>query len=115
MMMVVNKIMNRIYTDVFFLRALHWSLWPFTYLSLVRHIGLLNPLNLILVPTAYDKLKKIETFLSVKNKLIIIDDLSYNTENGKTLFYKDIIENFNNNNKIKYIDKNKIDLINKLN
>jgi hypothetical protein len=113
MMTGVSKRIKRKNTDVYFLSARHRSLWPFTYVYLVRHIGFFNPSKLILVPSANDKIKKINIFLTLLiDKLIVVDDLSYNTENGQTLYYTDVIKYLTTNNRVKYIGKSKIDLIN---
>lgn len=102
--------------NVFFLSARHKSLWIPTYIYLMRKIGLFNPNHLILVPNAHKKIKKIDNFIMMnKNKLIVVDDLSYNTEFGKTLYYKEVINYlFSKSDRIYYVDKNKIDKINNI-
>ena len=40
--------------------------------------------------------------LSKQNKLVVIDDLSYNHENNNIKFYKPEIDYLSNNNNIKY-------------
>ncbi len=101
-------------SEVYFLSARHWSLWPFTYIYLVRHIGLFSPHRLTLVPSASEKVKNFEAFLNSREGLItVIDDLSYNTEAGHTLYYSDIIQYLRSQpRRIRYIAKDKIDLIN---
>ena len=48
-----------------------------------------------------------------EGSLVVIDDLSFNTENGKTLYYLDVIQYLNTKtDRIRYIGKEKIDLIN---
>jgi hypothetical protein len=48
-----------------------------------------------------------------EGSLVVIDDLSFNTENGKTLYYLDVIQYLNTKtDRIRYIGKEKIDQIN---
>ena len=101
-------------SEVYFLSARHWSLWPLTYVYLVRHIGYFNPNRLTLVPSASEKVKNFEVFLrSAQGLIIVIDDLSYNTEAGHTLYYSDIIQYLRaKSGRIRYVGKDKIDVIN---
>jgi len=103
--------------DVYFLSARHWSLWLPTYIYLIRTTGLIQPNHLILVPNAIKKVEEIEKFLILnKNNLVIVDDLSYNTEFGETLYYTDVINYiYSKKCRIKYIGKKKIDAINRIN
>lgn len=116
-----SKMMNcartrfkRRYSEVYFLSARHWSLWPFTYVYLARHIGFFSPHRLSLVPSASEKMNRFERFLKkAHGLLIVIDDLSYNSEFGKTLFFSEVVEYLNSKpGLIRYINKHKIDLIN---
>ena len=106
---------SRISSEIYFLSARHWSLWPVTYIYLIRHLGYFSPQRLILVSSALDKIEKFEYFQSInKNPIVVVDDLSYNTENGKTLFHLNVIQYLKSrHDRIRYIDKEKIDRINK--
>lgn len=110
----VKRRLSRKNVNVFFLSARHWSLWPVTYLYLLIKIGCIFPWRLILVPKAKLKIDILKKFmLENGNHITMIDDLSYNTENGKTLFYNDVIKYIlKNSKKIRYINKNHIDTIN---
>ena len=101
-------------SEVYFLSARHWSLWIFTYIYLVRYVGYFSPHRLTLVPSASAKINNFEAFLrSAPGLITVIDDLSYNTEVGKTLYFSEIIEYLQSKaGRIRYIDKEKIDLIN---
>ena len=114
MVKCVKSRLSRKNVNVFFLSARHWSLWPITYFYLFTKIGCIFPWRLILVPKAQTKIHILEKFMFKNNrKITMIDDLSYNTENGKTLFYNNVINYIQKNNKkIRYINKNKIDTIN---
>ena len=103
-------------SNVYFLSARHWSLWPVTYLYLIRHIGFFNPSHLILVPSAKLKIVSYDRFLRLFiGPIVVVDDLSYNTEVGETLFYHDVIEYLKANHlRIRYVGKEKIDYINKV-
>jgi|TARA_B100001939_G_scaffold347176_1_gene367969 hypothetical protein len=113
MIIGVENRMKRGNSEVFFLSARHWSLWIFTYFYLIRHVGFFSPHRLILVPKATAKIKIFDNFLnSLDGLLIVIDDLSYNTENGETLFYLEVINYLKSKaGRIRYIGKNKIDLL----
>ena len=106
--------LRRSYSEVYFLSARHWSLWPMTYIYLIRHLGYFSPDKLILVPSASRKIQKFERFLRIKRgALVVIDDLSYNSENGETLFYLDVIDYLaTKTDRIRFIGKEKIDQIN---
>jgi hypothetical protein len=113
MIIGVENRMKRGNSEVFFLSARHWSLWIFTYFYLIRHVGFFSPHRLILVSKATAKIKIFDNFLnSLDGLLIVIDDLSYNTENGETLFYLEVINYLKSKaGRIRYIGKNKIDLL----
>lgn len=114
-MMTYARVRNRrISSEVYFLSARHWSLWPMTYIYLIRHVGYFSPSRLALVPSASRKIQKFERFMRLKEgSLVVIDDLSFNTENGKTLYYLDVIQYLNTKtDRIRYIGKEKIDQIN---
>jgi hypothetical protein len=80
---------------------------------MIRHVGFFSPHRLILVPKATSKIKIFGKFLnSLEGLIIVIDDLSYNTENGETLFYTEVINYLKSKaGRIRYIGKNKIDLL----
>lgn len=63
------------------------------------------PSNLILVPTAKDKLNIIKAIPKYKN-IYIYDDLSFNHENGEVKFYTEIINEINNMKNVNYFDYN---------
>ena len=102
--------------DVCFLSARHWSLWPVTYLYLIRNLGFFfRPTRLILVSDPEQKIQIIERKLVAGNGLlVVIDDLSYNTENGNTQFYDDVIRYLHSRkHRLRHIGKEKIDKINR--
>lgn len=114
-MMTCARVRNRrISSEVYFLSARHWSLWPMTYIYLIRHVGYFSPSRLALVPSASRKIQKFERFMRLKaGPLVVIDDLSFNTENGKTLYYLEVIQFLKTNaDRIRYIGKETIDQIN---
>lgn len=113
MIISVQNRMKRDKCEVFFLSARHWSLWIFTYFYMIKHVGFFSPHRLILVPKATAKIKIFDKFLNrIEGQVIVIDDLSYNTENGETLFYSEVINYLKSKaGRIRYIGKNKIDLL----
>tara|TARA_X000000950_G_scaffold33047_1_gene35506 strand:+ start:254 stop:601 length:348 start_codon:yes stop_codon:yes gene_type:complete len=113
MIISVGKRMKQDNSEVFFLSARHRSLWIFTYFYLIRHVGFFSPHRLILVPEAASKIKIFDKFLNnVEGLIIVVDDLSFNTENGETLFYSEVINYLKSKaGRIRYIGKNKIDLL----
>lgn len=100
--------------DVYFLSARHWSLWLPTYCYLIRQLGFFKPSRLTLVPKAQCKIRCFKDYLESKDGLlIVVDDLTYNTEYGKTFYYDEVI-NYLHTQKpfVRYVDKAKIDFIN---
>jgi hypothetical protein len=114
MMLCVKSRLRKKNCEVFFLSARHWSLWWPTYLYLARNVGPFNPRRLTLVPDANSKIRCFDNFLqSTDGPITVVDDLSYNTEHGQTLYYKEVIHYLRVSKRpIRYVDKSKIDLIN---
>lgn len=71
-------------------------------------------LLVIIVPSAYSKLEYLKIASQKYKTVNYYDDLSYNHENGKVLFYKDIIEKLEPLS-INYYDYGQIKEINNLN
>lgn len=115
MMGCVKSRLHKKNCKVFFLSARHWSLWLPTYIYLLRNVGLFNPFRLILVPNAYRKIRHFDKFLHyINGPLIVVDDLTYNIEHGRTMYYNKVIEYLIDQRKsIRYVDKSKIDIINR--
>lgn len=115
MMGCVRSRKSRKGSQVYFLSARHWSLWFATYIYLVRHVGFFSPFRLTLVPSAANKIDKLNQFLTLKDGLIIVvDDLTYNTEFGQTRYYSKVINYLmKHRHRIRYVNKNNIDIINK--
>lgn len=116
MMRCVKSRLNKNNCEVFFLSARHWSLWLPTYIYLLRKVGFFSPVRLTLVPNANCKIRYFDKCLhSIDRQLIIVDDLAYNTEHGRTLYYKEVIEYLRVRYKfLRYVDKARIDLINRV-
>ena len=74
-----------------------------------------RPTRLILVSDPEQKIQIIERKLVAGNGLlVVIDDLSYNTENGNTQFYDDVIRYLHSRkHRLRHIGKEKIDKINR--
>ena len=116
MMRCVKSRLHKRNCEVFFLSARHWSLWLPTYIYLLRKVGLFSPLRLTLVPNAHSKMRCFDKCLeSINGPLIVVDDLSYNSEHGSTLYYIQVIEYLRGREKsVRYIDKSRIDIINRV-
>jgi len=67
--------------------------------------------KLFLVSSPLDKIYFFNEALKKQLKVVVFDDLSYNHENGKILYYKKII-NFIKKKKIKYFDLKHIERLN---
>ncbi len=78
---------------VFYISARNFNLFEVTYNWLVSSGIKLSKQNLLLVPFAYNKLQYIK-YVHKQHPVLItfIDDLSYNHEKGKVLFYDEVIE-----------------------
>ena len=115
MVFIVKNRIKRKNSIVFFLSARHPLLWLPTYLSLIYRIGFINPRNLILVRNTLKKIKVFELLNDMfKNRKIrVIDDLSYNHENGEIKYYEKVISFCVKNKSIIYFDKKVIDKINR--
>lgn len=87
---------------IIFLSARHPITLLVTYRWLNKVIFKTNILKVILVTDPFKKIKFIKSINKTKT-IIYIDDLSYNTENGLTLFYDKIIKEVSLLN-IKYYD-----------
>jgi len=111
----VRARISRSHCEVYFLSARHWSLWLPTYFYLIRCIGFFKPWRLILVPHAIAKIAQIEMVIKIsENHVTVIDDLSYNSEKGETLYYFEVIYFLESlKRRITYVGKQKIDVINK--
>jgi hypothetical protein len=83
-------------------------------LYLVRHVGFFKPWRLILVPNAAHKIGQMELVTKIsENCVTVIDDLSYNSESGETLYYSEVIHFLESlKGVITYVGKEKIDAIN---
>lgn len=92
--------------SVIFLSARHIK-YRFTSKKWLKKLPNFNiNFQLYLVSNPYYKLKFLKSFNSSK-QIVFLDDLTYNTEKGSTLFYKEIIEEVNKLN-IVFIDYEKL-------
>ena len=92
--------------NVIFLSARHIK-YSFTTKKWLKRLPIFKTsFQLYLVSNPYYKLKFLKSFYLSK-KMVFLDDLTYNTENGSTLFYKEIIEEVNTLN-IVFIDYEKL-------
>ena len=80
-------------------------------------LGFFHPKRLILVKETNLKINILKSIISKneKEKIRLIDDLSYNHENGEVKFYEKVISFCKKNKHIIYFDKEIIDSINLLN
>lgn len=117
MTLIVKNRIKRKNVNIFFLSARHYSLWIPTYLSLIIRLGFFHPKRLILVKETNLKINILKSIISKneKEKIRLIDDLSYNHENGEVKFYEKVISFCKKNKHIIYFDKEIIDSINLLN
>ena len=111
---LISARLNRNNTEVLFLSARHWSLWPVTYLQLILLFGFLHPRRIILVPTAAKKPNKLNViWLRYNCKITWVDDLSFGHETGVVQFYHDEIAFAKNREWLTLIGTDKILLLTK--
>ena len=82
--------------DVYILSARSYDKYFVTRCWLKRNTNFRKFNRLILVPNVRDKLTMLRKINIFYKKIHYYDDLSYNQENGETLFYQDVIEDVKN-------------------
>ena len=114
MTLIAKNRIRRRNVNFFFLSARHCSLWIPTYLSLVVRLGFFHPKRLILVRETNQKINILKKMISKfeRKKIRLIDDLSYNHENGEVKLYEKVVSFCRSNQHIIYFDKEVIDSIN---
>ena len=108
MQTVVNKRYSK--SNIIFLSARKIKFYMETYFILKRDFPNIK-FTLILVENTRDKLVYLDFLNQKKLILSYYDDLSYNHENGKILYYENVIKSVNKMN-IKYFNHNEILKIN---
>lgn len=87
---LVNSILHQ-NSHVYILTARNWRIFKETRLWVHKYLPMFNLRNLILVSSPFQKLWFFKYSLRKGIKIIVYDDLSYNHENGRVLFYDEII------------------------
>jgi FMN phosphatase YigB (HAD superfamily) len=82
--------------DVYILSARSYDKYFVTKSWLKKNTNFRKFNRLILVPNVTDKLNILKKINRFYIKIYYYDDLSYNQENGETLFYRDVIEKVKN-------------------
>ena len=92
------------------LTARHSIYYPVTIQWLKSHVASISIFNIFLCKTPRNKVNLLKLFIKKFSKVIYIDDLTYNQENGEEKLYKDIISTVKKLNLI-YLDNNVIKTI----
>lgn len=99
---IVKIVKNELnYDKLIFLSHRKWILYPISYIQM-RKVGFSN-FKIIHTSSAQKKIIILKKYLLKNKKILYIDDLSHNKENGQILFYHELINEIKKMN-IKYYD-----------